>query len=77
MVSKTSVIDPSYVEVFQPSITFVKETRFYSDIIPTLKHFEEISNIPHVDRIDAFFEYVGSRISLDPSKYNFFLDYPN
>lgn len=69
LVSKTSVVDPSYVQVFQPAITFVKENRFYSDIIPAIKYFEEISNVPDADRVDAFVKCFGSRISLDPGKH--------
>lgn len=71
MVSKTSVVDPSYVEVFQPEITFVKENGFYSDVLPTIKNFEEISHVPFTERIDAFVHCYGSRISLDPSKSTF------
>lgn len=47
---------------------FTKETHFYTDIVPVFKHFEELENIPQIDRIDAFLQYFGSRLSLNPSK---------
>lgn len=47
---------------------FTKETHFYTDIVPVFKHFEELENIPQIDRIDAFLRYFGSRLSLNPSK---------
>lgn len=69
LVSKSSVTNPYLIEVFQPAFTFVKETHFYSDIIPALEHFQRVSNVPETDRIDAFIRCLGSRISLDPSEY--------
>lgn len=47
---------------------FLNEIYFYSNIIPAIKKFEEDSNIPHTERIDAFVQYFGSRLSLDSSK---------
>lgn len=53
--------------MFKPALTFVKEINFYSNIIPAIKHVEEIANAPQNERIDAFIHHFGSRISLDPS----------
>lgn len=64
MVSKTAVTNPYLIEIFQPAITFVKEIRFYSDIIPAVQEFETISNVASEKRLDAFITYIGSRISL-------------
>lgn len=65
MVAKTCVTDPEFVKIFQPTHTFVKENRFYSDIIPTLENFQVISNVPESERIDSFIRCFGSRISLN------------
>lgn len=64
--AKSSVVNPYLIEIFQPELTFVKENRFYSDIIPAIKSFEETSHVPEEERIDAFMDCVGSRISLKP-----------
>lgn len=64
MVSKTAVMNPYLIEIFQPAITFVKEIRFYSDIIPAVQEFEILSNVPSEKRLDAFITHIGSRISL-------------
>lgn len=45
----------------------MKENHFYSDIIPALKYFQQISNVAEAERIDAFILCPGSRISLNPS----------
>lgn len=66
--AKTAVTNPYLVEIFQPSITFVKENHFYSDIIPALEIFQQSANVPKHERIDAFIKCPGSRISLDPSR---------
>lgn len=70
MVAKTSVTDPNYIDVFQPALTFVKENRFYSDIVPALENLQKISNVPESERIDSFFRCFGSRISLKPGKFD-------
>lgn len=67
LVSKAMITNPYLVEMFQPTITFIKEANFYSIIIPALDHFQQVSNVPETKRIDAFIRYVGSRFSLDPS----------
>lgn len=64
---KTPVTNPFLIKLFQPAWTFVKEVRFYTDIIPTIEQFEQDTNVPENERMDAFFRYFGSRISLDPS----------
>ncbi|XP_055295161.1 uncharacterized protein LOC129564935 [Sitodiplosis mosellana] len=66
LVAKTAVTNPYLVDIFQPALTFVKETHFYLDVIPAIEHFERISNVPECDRIDAFIRCFGSRISLNP-----------
>lgn len=64
-----AVVQSEYLKIiFQPSITFVKETRFYSTIIKTLEEFEVITNIPEQERMDMFFKTIGSRISLNKGK---------
>lgn len=66
--AKSAVTNPYLVEIFQPSLTFVKETQFYSKIIPALERFEDDSNITPSDRLDAFIKCIGSRISLDSGR---------
>lgn len=68
IVCKTAVTNPILATIFKPSLSFVKETRFYSDIIPAFEHFEQISNVPKAERLNVFIRCLGSRISLDPSK---------
>lgn len=68
LVAKSAVTNPYLVEIFQPSLTFVKETQFYSKIIPALERFEDDSNITPSDRLDAFIKCIGSRISLDSGR---------
>lgn len=70
LVVKLSVTNPYLIKIFQPSVTFVKETHFYSDIIPAIKYFQQISNVAKNDLIDAFIRCPGSRISLNPSTFN-------
>lgn len=70
LVVKTPVTSPYLAELFKPAISFVKEVRFYSDIIPAVKQFEQESNIPEDERLDAFIQCLGWRISLDPSKFH-------
>lgn len=48
------------------STFFMKEIHFYSDILEAIKQFQEITNIPKNERIDAFARYFGSRLSLNP-----------
>lgn len=69
LVIKTPITNPYLVEIFQPMLTFVKEAYFYSDIIPTIQHVEEISNIPQSERIDAFFKCFGARVSLQTGAF--------
>lgn len=71
LVVKTPVTHPLLVAIFKPSLSFVKEARFYSDIIPALQQFEKLADVPEEERLDVFIEYVGSRISLDPSMLNY------
>lgn len=52
----------------ESSRPFAKEIYFYSVIVPAFEYFEEIKNVPEIDRIDGFPRYFGSRFSLDPSK---------
>lgn len=47
---------------------FAKEIHFYSDIVPAIEKFEEIENVPQIERINAFAQCFGSRLSLNPSK---------
>lgn len=70
LVCKTPVTNPFLIEMFQPALTCVKEVHFYSDIIPAIESFEQYANVPVSQRIDAFIESPGSRISLDSSKFN-------
>ncbi|XP_055307114.1 uncharacterized protein LOC129571346 [Sitodiplosis mosellana] len=67
VVVKTPVTSPYLAELFKPAISFVKEVRFYSDIIPAVKQFEQTTNVPEDERLDAFIQSLGWRISLDPS----------
>lgn len=67
LVSKTTITNPYLIEMFQPSLTFVKEAHFYSNIIPALEYFQQISHVPETEKINAFIRYSGSRISLNPS----------
>lgn len=68
LVVKTPVTSPYLAELFKPAISFVKEVRFYSDIIPAVENFEIASNVPIDERLDAFIQCSGWRISLDSSK---------
>lgn len=68
LVCKTAVTNPYLIEIFQPTFTFVKETHFYSDIIPAIETFEILRNISKCNRIDAFIPCPGSRISLNLGK---------
>lgn len=68
LVVKTPVTSPYLAELFKPAISFVKEVRFYSDIIPAVEQFEQASNVPEIERLDAFIQCLGWRISLDPSR---------
>ncbi|XP_031617493.1 uncharacterized protein LOC116337236 [Contarinia nasturtii] len=54
LVIKTPVTNPFLAEFFKPTVTFVKEVHFYSEIIPALEQFEEIANVPREERLDAF-----------------------
>lgn len=47
---------------------FEKEIQFYSTIVPAIEHFEEMENVPQIERINDFARYYGSRLSLNPSK---------
>lgn len=68
LVAKAVVPNEYLKAVFQPSITFIKENQFYSDIVSTLEQHEIDSNIPQSERMDMFIKCIGSRISLDESK---------
>ncbi|XP_031633861.1 uncharacterized protein LOC116347425 [Contarinia nasturtii] len=67
VVIKTPVTNPILAKVFKPAVTFVKEVRFYTDIIPALEQFEEIANVPLEERLDAFIPSLGWRFSLNPN----------
>lgn len=67
LVTKTAVTNAYLIDIFQPSLTFVKEVHFYSDIIPAIESFEEIADVPENERIDTFIQCFGSRISLETS----------
>lgn len=69
LISKTAVSNPYLVKLFQPAVTFVKEVRFYTDIIDAIEKFEQISNIPSCERMDGLIKCLGSRISLDPGNF--------
>lgn len=62
--------NPFLAEFFEPAITFVKEVRFYSDIIPALEEFEQTANVPAEERLDSFIRCIGWRFSLNPSELN-------
>lgn len=68
LVAKAVVPNEYLKTVFQPSITFIKENQFYSNIVSTLEQHEIDSNIPQSERMDMFIKCIGSRISLDESK---------
>lgn len=44
---------------------FWNEMHFYSDIVPAIEQFEQSKNIPETDRVNAFAQYFGSRLSSD------------
>lgn len=68
LVTKTTITNPYLIDIFKPNITFVKEINFYANIIPAVQYVEEKANVPQNERIDAFIQHFGARISLDPSK---------
>lgn len=72
LVCKSFPTNPFLVKLFQPELTFAKEGRFYSDVIPAIKIFEEISSLPKEEKIDAFIPCVGSRISMRSGNYRFY-----
>lgn len=74
-VVKTPATNPFLVAIFKPSWSFVKEVRFYSDIIPAIQQFERDANVPEEERLDVFIRCLGSRISLNPGIESFFSPY--
>ena len=46
---------------------FTHEINFYSEIIPAMEEFQEIVKMPENEKIDAFLQYFGSRMSLNPN----------
>lgn len=52
------------------STQFMNEVHFYSEIVPAIKQFEAAADVPENERIDAFVQYFGSRLSLDPNAKN-------
>lgn len=64
------VVKTTFAGIISPtqSKQFWNEVHFYSDIIPAIEKFEQSSNIPESDRIDAFVRYFGSRLSLNNGK---------
>lgn len=47
----------------------MKETHFYSDVIPAIAEFERAADISERDRLDIFITCPCSRISLESSIY--------
>lgn len=47
------------------------EIHFYSDIVPAIEQFEQNSNVPEIERIDAFVRYFGARLSMNPGEFFF------
>lgn len=47
---------------------FTKEINFLANVVPAIQRFEEIENVPQIERIKAFPRYFGSRLSLNSSK---------
>lgn len=68
LVSKSTVTNPYLITLFQPDFTFVKECRFYAEIIPAIEYFENDSNITEQERLDIFIRCFGYRISLKSGK---------
>lgn len=67
-VVKTSVLDPYWAAVFKPELSFAEEIHFYANIMPAIKQFERITNVPKAERLNVFIECLGSRISLNSNK---------
>lgn len=70
LVVKTAVTKADLVAIFQPSVSFVKETQFYSEIIPAIEQFERTQNLYEAERLDVFIRCVGYRISLNSSEFD-------
>lgn len=68
LVVKIAVTTDELVAVFQPSITFVKETEFYANVIPAIEEFERTQNISEAERLDIFIPCVAFRNSLNSSE---------
>lgn len=68
LVCKTVIMSPDPVDIAKKSSQVFKEMHFYSDIIPAIEQFEQITNVPTTERIDAFVKCFGSRMSSNPSK---------
>lgn len=68
LVSKTPVSNSYLVKLFQPAFTFVKEVRFYTDIMDAIEEFQTHFKVPDEQKMDALIRCLGSRISLDSSK---------
>lgn len=66
LVIKTPITSAYLAAFFNPAVTFVKEVRFYSDIIPVLEQFEKSANVSEQEKLNAFIRCLGWRISLDP-----------
>lgn len=70
MVVKTPIQNEYLAAIFMPELSFVKEVRFYSDIIPAIELIQQTANVPEDERLDVFIQCLGSRISLNPGKLN-------
>lgn len=67
---KFPVTNAILTEIFQPTITCVKENAFYTEIVPALFQFQREYGINDNDLIDIFIHCYGARISLESSKEN-------
>lgn len=65
LVVKSPVTNEYLKTIYLPAITCVKENAFYAELIPAMKQLQNDANVPESEQIDAFIEYIGSRLSLD------------
>lgn len=49
------------------SMFFMKELKFYAEIVPAIELFQEIAKMPENEKIDAFVRHLSSRLSLNPN----------
>lgn len=72
LITKTMVKNARLVDFLESHFAFGKEASFYSHIIPAIDLFERDAKIPVNEKIDIFIRCFGSRLSLDPSKFQLF-----